>query len=1056
MAEEGWKERFGTFFRRYYWDEILHLANEYPEQRSLTVNYYDIENFDQELADELIVNPDEIIPAAEEVLREGEELVLPVDKSLEEVHLRIINNPNKITIRNLRSKHLMQSVAVEGMIRKATEVRPKITNAAFYCMRCEHVTYIPQTSQKFTEPHECENETCGRKGPFKTLVDKSTFVDAQKLQIQESPENLRGGEQPQSLDIDVDDDLAGIVTPGDRVIINGVLRSHQRTLRDGKSPFYDLVLHANSIEYVNKEFEELEITPEDEEEILELSKDPQIYEKVAKSISPSIYGYENIKEALALQLFSGVTKALPDSSRVRGDIHILIVGDPGIAKSQMLRYMEKLAPRGVFTSGKSASSSGLTASAVRDELGDGRWTLEAGALVMADMGVAAVDELDKMSSEDKSSLHEAMEQQCYDDQTEILTENGWKFFKDVIEGERVASLTPDGKLEYVVPGMYVASDYEGDMYYLKSRQVDLAVTPNHNMYVDINKRANEWTGFDLHRMDSLPLHKRMRFKKNAYWDGERIETFEIPSIVKYVNQNCSGIETESITVKMNDWLEFLGYYLPEGSVKYMNGIPYSVQITQKTSGKIQKIQNSLDRLGFKWSYDGHSFSIHSKQLAKYLSMFGKCHEKFVPEYVKKLCPGQIKIFVDAMVLGDGYIRCETGQMAYITSSKRLADDMQELALKMGYSANNYVVVNKGEIIQVPEGRSSVISNDIYEVSFIREGGNHPSINTNGNYHIEKKPYKGKIYCVEVPNHVLYVRRNGKPVWCGNTVSVAKAGIIATLKSRCALLGAANPKYGRFDRYEGIATQINMPPALISRFDLIFVLLDVPDDDKDRRIANHILKAHYAGEMMEQRSNNPVSEVSQQQIDSQMDVISPPIDVEKLRKYVAYARRNVYPILEDDARNHLIEFYMNLRKMGEDKDAPVPVTARQLEALVRLTESSARVRLSSVATLEDAKRTTNLVYTCLKQVGVDPDTGAFDVDVIETGTSKSQRDKIKVIREIIQSLADEHSDKKGAPVEEVYSRAEEEQIDREHAEELVTRMRRQGDLLSPDKDHIRLV
>jgi replicative DNA helicase Mcm len=160
-----------------------------------------------------------------------------------------------------------------------------------------------------------------------------------------------------------------------------------------KSPFYDLVLDANSMENVDKEFDELQITPEEEAIIQEMSQDPHIYDKIIRSIAPSIYGHEDVKEALALQLFSGVPKHLPDGSRVRGDIHMLFVGDPGVAKSQLLRYMVKLAPRGVFASGKSASSSGLTAAAVKDEMGDGRWTLEAGALVMADMGIAAVDEM---------------------------------------------------------------------------------------------------------------------------------------------------------------------------------------------------------------------------------------------------------------------------------------------------------------------------------------------------------------------------------------------------------------------------------------------------------------------------------------------------------------------------------------------------------------------------------------------------------------------------------------------------------------------------------------
>ncbi|MDY0387637.1 MAG: minichromosome maintenance protein MCM [Methanolobus sp.] len=696
MTEGKWDEKFVVFLKKYYWDSVLQLANNYPDKRSLEVEFSVLELFDREIASELLSNPDEVMPSADNALQQ---IDLPVEKNLIDAKVRFVRIPNKIPNRDLRSKHLLQFVAIEGMIRKATEVRPKVLNAAFQCMRCEHVTMVPQTEIKFIEPIDCENETCGRKGPFKILINQSVFIDAQKLQIQESPENLRGGSQPQSLDVDIEDDLAGIVKPGDRVIINGVLRSHQRTTREGKSPFYDLVLHANSIEYMDLEFDELEISPEEEEEILAMSKDPEIYNKMIGSIAPSIYGYEEVKEALALQLFSGVAKHLPDGSRVRGDIHMLFIGDPGVAKSQLLRYMVKISPRGVFASGKSASSSGLTAAAVKDDLGDGRWTLEAGALVMADMGIAAVDEMDKMSTEDKSALHEAMEQQ--------------------------------------------------------------------------------------------------------------------------------------------------------------------------------------------------------------------------------------------------------------------------------------------------------------------------------------------------------------------TISVAKAGILATLKTRCALLGAANPKYGRFDRYEGIAQQINMPPALISRFDMIFVMLDTPNEDLDSRIAKHILKSHYAGELFEQRKNMPSSKVTQEQVDDHMEVIKPVIDADMLRKYVAYARRNIFPIMEEDAREHLVKFYMDLRKMGDGKDAPVSVTARQLEALVRLAEASARLRLSNVATMEDAKRTTKIVYSCMRQVGVDPDTGAFDVDIIASGTSKSQRDRIKIIKQIIKMVGEKHPGGK-APLEEVYIEAQNQQMDRQHAEELISKMRRSGDLIKPDKEHVKVV
>ncbi len=203
------------------------------------------------------------------------------------------------------------------------------------------------------------------------MPKRSTFVDSQKLRIQESPEGLRGGEQPQTLDVDVTDDLSGKVSPGDRVIINGILRSMQRVVKGEKSTVFDIFLECNSIEIAEKEFEEVEIDEKAEDEIQALSKDPMIYRMITHSIAPTIYGSEDVKQAIALQLFGGIAKEMPDGSHLRGDIHVLLIGDPGIAKSQLLRYVVKLSPRAIYTSGQSSTAAGLTATAVKDEFGEG-------------------------------------------------------------------------------------------------------------------------------------------------------------------------------------------------------------------------------------------------------------------------------------------------------------------------------------------------------------------------------------------------------------------------------------------------------------------------------------------------------------------------------------------------------------------------------------------------------------------------------------------------------------------------------------------------------------
>ena len=692
--ETSTSAQWEKFFNRYYLGDILALANEYPEKRSLFVDFVNIEKFDSDLAEELLMHPDRVLGVAEAALQSFD---LPIEKTLSDAHLRIMDIPQKVPIRDLRSEHISKLIAIDGLVRMATEVRPRIRIAAFECGGCGETMFITQPSGRFIEPYICKNTECGRKGSFKVNLTESEFVDAQKLRVQESPEDLRGGEQPQTLDINIEDDLAGIVSPGGRVITTGILRSYQRITREGKSTFFDIILDTVSIEMRDKEFKELEITPEEEKEIIELSKDPEIYKTFVKSIAPSIYGYEDVKEALALQLMSGIPKNLPDGARIRGDVHVLLVGDPGIAKSQLLRYIVKLAPRGIYTSGRSSSAAGLTAAAVRDEFGDGRWTLEAGALVLADQGIAAVDEMDKMRAEDRSAIHEAMEQQ--------------------------------------------------------------------------------------------------------------------------------------------------------------------------------------------------------------------------------------------------------------------------------------------------------------------------------------------------------------------TVSIAKAGIMATLKSRCSLLGAANPKYGRFDPYEGIAQQIQMAPALLSRFDLIFVLKDEPDIGRDTAIASHILGAHHAGELHAHKTHISGSGITDTDIKDAMEIINPKIMPDILRKYIAYAKKEIYPIIDDEARNQLIEFYLGLRRQGEDRDSPVPVTARQLEALVRLCEASARIRLSNEITTDDSRRVIRVVESCLRQVAFDAETGKFDVDILTTGVSKSQRDKIKTLRNIIREIEAEHSGM--APKEAVFARAAEQGFEKEYVDELIKRLKTQGELYEPTPEHVRL-
>ncbi|MCD6236676.1 MAG: minichromosome maintenance protein MCM [Thermoplasmata archaeon] len=681
----GWWE---NFFLDYCRADIETVALDYPQKKSLFVDYWKIDKADHEMADMLLSDPFKIISNAEEALNSMD---VAADKKIK-LHFRVINLPetHRIAIRDLRAEHLGKLIAIEGLVKKVTEVRPKLKTAVFICQRCGAHIKVEQDEDILKEPLECYEDQggCGRSSTFKLSSSLSSFIDSQKIELQESPEGLRGGAQPERISVYIEDDIVGDVAPGDRVIINGILLSQQRRRGTYRLTSFDKILRSISIEKQEQAFEEVEISEEDEKRILEVSKRQDIYDRIRESIAPTIYGLETEKDAIILQLFGGVPKFMPDGTKIRGDIHVLLVGDPGTAKSQLLSYISKLAPRSIYASGKATSAAGLTAAAVRDEFGEGHWTLEAGALVLADMGIACIDEIDKMADQDRSALYQAMEQQ--------------------------------------------------------------------------------------------------------------------------------------------------------------------------------------------------------------------------------------------------------------------------------------------------------------------------------------------------------------------EISVAKAGINATLKSRCAILAAANPKLGRFDEVMPIHEQINMPPALLSRFDLIFSMIDKPNREKDSELAMHILRAHRAGEIHEHRRKVKDSQYSEEEEARLTGFITPFFEPEFLRKYIAYAKRNVFPVLQNDALERLKDYYVSLRSSSEES---IPFTPRQLEAFARLAEASARVRLSDKVTIEDAERAIAIIEKYLRRVGMDRETGRFDIDLIATGISRSQHDRMLTMIDIIRELSKESPDG-SAGREDIVTEAEIRGIDGAKAKDAIERLKRNGQIYEP--------
>lgn len=676
-------DKFLKFFDLFYKNEILKVISE--GKQSLIIDFKVLEQkFDYTLAHLLLEKPEEILFLAEKAL---EAFVERFVEEKREIKLRVKNLPetNIIRIRDIRSSHIGKLIQIEGIIKLSSEVLPQVIALKFkheYRNRtnnfyCGEVFWYPQRTFNLEKPPVCPK--CGNTGGKFVIVEKK-YVDTQRLILEEPPDQLERGEQPRRVTVFLRGDLCEPkmerrTTPGNRVIVTGIVK--ELPLKSKNTTLYELVVEANYIEPAEKEIEEIEITKEDEMRIKEIAASENLWNILVQSIAPSIFGYEEIKKAILLQMVGGLKKIRPDGTKVRGDIHILLVGDPGTAKSQLLKYVSMISPKGKYVSGKGASAVGLTATVVRDEFLKGGWSLEAGALVLSSGGICCIDEFDKISKEELSALHEALEQQ--------------------------------------------------------------------------------------------------------------------------------------------------------------------------------------------------------------------------------------------------------------------------------------------------------------------------------------------------------------------TITITKANIHATLKAETSVLAAANPKYGRWDPMKTIAEQIDLPPTIINRFDLIFVIRDVPEENKDIKIASHILNSLVKTEEIE-----------------------PKIPSNILRKYIAYAKR-IVPVWTEEALEEIKKFYIKLRKTYQSEEnevKTVPISPRQLEALIRLSEASARIRLSKFVTKEDAQLAINLLMYSLKQVGIDPETGKIDIDIVSTGISATQRSRISIILDIIEELYKIYNGP--VPIEDILVEAERKKIPRNKAEEIIKKLLEEGYLFEPKPGFVQKV
>lgn len=408
----AFKDRSGNYK---YFDRINNMMA--ANSTSLLVDYIDFDTFKPDLAKKITDDPDEMLEAFNKAVFSVLYEIHPdyAEEISNNIKVRIGNYTVQKGLREINAEAINKLIGVSGMVVRTSEVKPLAKKIGYRCLSCGEINEGQLKSLVLKKPLKCKK--CSEK-ELEMDPDTSIFIDFQMVRLQELPEDLPAGHLPHYLEVTVIGDLVDQCRPGDRILLTGIVRIEQEQLSQHvKTSLFKLRMEGNNIEYLggragdkdNRTMERIEISNEDEKRIFALANKSNSYDILISSYAPHIYGHEVIKEVILLLIVGSVTKILDDGSARRGDINVLLVGDPGTAKSEMLKFAAKIAPRGLYTSGRGTTAAGLTAAVIRDK--SGIMMLEAGAVVLGDQGLVCIDEFDKIKPEDRSALHEVMEQQ---------------------------------------------------------------------------------------------------------------------------------------------------------------------------------------------------------------------------------------------------------------------------------------------------------------------------------------------------------------------------------------------------------------------------------------------------------------------------------------------------------------------------------------------------------------------------------------------------------------------------------------------------------------------
>ncbi len=1143
-------ESFSEFFSTIYKHKINEVILAYPGKKSIDVDYQDLEKFDTDLADRLITDPEHTIKAAEESIKS---MNLKAAVGIFTPHVRFFNlTGSDILIEKIDSSKIGALIAFKGVVTRRADIMHKIKLAVYGCEVCDSkFKFIVE--KNFIPPRRCPS--C-KKMSLVALTDDSTFLDVQRAEVQELLERVRGGTPAAKIELWLEDDLVNSLVPGDNIEVSGILKlKPPMKFKNRQELVYSRFIDVLHVRNLKRDFEEIEITQEDERRILELSTKPDLEKIIATSIAPHIYGYEEVKRAIALQLFGGTRgKLIRGSVPVRDDIHILLIGDPGIAKCVDGSTKVILADGSVQKISDIVEDTFVKKGRVKTD--DGYYTKSNHDLLSFDLDAKIHNSKATVFWKLKSTpvLHKVKTSSGKEvivtpEHPFFVSDNGFvkaKKASEVKEKDFIATprilpingslqklpVCKKGKTNSNKPLLpeYLTNDFARMLGYLIG---DGCMRKTKTSY-EVSLTNCEEKILEDFRNILISFNIPYTERKNKGATEIAVFSLELGRVLEKIGATGKArtkIIPQSILRSPNYVLkEFLRGYFDCDSTVGKEGLT----IVSASKELIQLTQYALLRFGILSQFHHtHSRATNGKNLKKSvyyrLSILGENAKKFygdigfisrkntskagkfkkkfntnvdvVPNLSGILKALRTSLFLtqfECMVKRTSYQHYERGDRnpSYSALSRVLEafedrykkiegtledEDKREIKNKLSILTklcNSHIfwdrVLSNRRIdgkdrwlydLQVDPAHNFVANGLIVHNSQFLQNSTRlapksiyvsgKSVTATGLTVSAEKDELGdggwtlkagalvlaSGGCVSLDEFDKISEEDRSAlheVLESQTVSVAKAGIVAKFRAKTAVLAAANPKYGRFDQTKNIAEQFQIPPTLLSRFDLIFPIFDILDEEKDSKLADHILNSHVDAGTGEYRKEEEYT-----------------VDTELLRKYIAYARRNTRPLLTKESTDMIKNFYIDLRKIGKDSGS-VAITPRYLEGLVRLSESNAKMRLSPLVEVRDTDVAITLMNYVLSKVMTDRETGRIDSDIIATGHSRTQVErmqKVDTIRDIIRVQMKQYD---SAEVDAVITEAQKYGIDEPVARRILDELLRKGELYEKEPGHVRLV